>query len=366
MDEKIGKMVEVDHDEMKQLVMRKYETGVPTFVWGAPGIGKSDAVRQASNEIAKNKGMEVSERFEDKDKFRMIDQRLAQMDPADIKGIPRLEGESTNWSKPDWFPTEGSGVIFFDELNLAPPVVQAAAYQVILDKRLGQYRLPEGFSVVAAGNRTKDRANTFEMPQPLLNRFSHMKLNPPSVQKWTNWAVDHDVDARIITFINDRKEMLFKFNPDDKTKAFPTPRSVTMVSQDVKGIDTENSRLIKKLAASSCGSGWASEFVSFLKLQEQVDLDNIINNPDSADLPTRADLCYAVSSGISEYHLGKDTQKSLKVAATVANRMQPEFGTLLLRMIKQRTDDFAKKIRKLSIWNEIAKKYRKYLLNDGN
>lgn len=359
-------MVEIDHDELDEMIVRKYETRTPLFVWGAPGIGKSDQVRVAAKRIADRRNMKITEDPEESDKFRIIDKRLAQMDASEIKGLPNLDGKKTIWTKPSWFPTEGSGIIFFDELNLAPPIVQAAAYEIILDRRLGEYKLPDGFIVVGCGNRAEDRANTFEMPKPLLNRFTHVQLRPPSIDRWTTWALDHDVDSRIVTFLQERPGMLFKFDASDRSKSFPTPRSVSMAASEIKGIPTEgNLSTIKRYVGSAVGLGWASEFTSWLKLQEKVNMKQILKNPLKAELPNRADLCYAVCSGVVEYYDTKSPKQGIKVAAQLATRMDAEYGTLMLRMIKKKDEKtFIKEVQKLKEWPQLAKEYRKYLISE--
>jgi len=362
MEKKAESLIEVNHSELINMVEKKYESQLPFFIWGAPGIGKSDVVRQAAKELAEKKGMCYSEDPKDTECFRVIDKRLAQMDASDIKGIPTVEDRKTHWTKPSWFPTEGSGILFFDELNLAAPIVQAAAYEIILDRRLGEYKLPEGWTVVSAGNRAKDRAHTFEMPKPLLNRFTHVTLGPPNVEQWTDWAIDNEVDPRIITYINQRPGQLHKFNPDLGSKAFPTPRSVAMAATEIEGIESEKYNKIQKLAATAVGPGWASEFTSWLKLREEIDINYIIENPTTADIPSRADLCYSIVSGVAERWDVMGHKETIKVAAQLSNRLQPEYGALLLRMLKKKDKKkFMKTIRKLDCWKEIASKYAKFM-----
>uniref|UniRef100_UPI0025DB766D AAA family ATPase n=1 Tax=Sulfuricurvum sp. TaxID=2025608 RepID=UPI0025DB766D len=103
---------------------------IPTFLWGAPGIGKSSIIKQ----IARESGIEC------------IDLRLSLMDPTDLKGIPFYEKDSHSalWAPPSFLPREGRGILFLDELNSAAPAVQASAYQLILDRKVGEYTLPEG------------------------------------------------------------------------------------------------------------------------------------------------------------------------------------------------------------------------------
>ena len=133
-------------------------------MWGAPGIGKSDIVKQ----IADSQDREV------------IDIRLPLWEPTDIKGIPYYNSQENNmvWASPAELPTDpkSNAIVFLDELNSAAPAVQAAAYQLILNRRVGQYHLPEGVSIVAAGNRDSDKGVTFRMPAPLANRFVHLEM----------------------------------------------------------------------------------------------------------------------------------------------------------------------------------------------
>ena len=162
------------------------EQKVPTFLWGAPGIGKSSIVKQIAKE--KNIGF--------------IDLRLALMDPTDLKGIPFYEKDSHTalWAPPAFLPREGEGILFLDELNTAAPSVQASAYQLILDRRVGEYELPDGWAIVSAGNREGDRGVTYRMPAPLANRFVHFEMDV-DVDDWRFWAYKIELDERIISYI---------------------------------------------------------------------------------------------------------------------------------------------------------------------
>ena len=127
----------------------------PVFLWGPPGVGKSRLVA----DVARRQGR------------KLYDLRAVLLDPVDLRGLPRISDEGiTSWCVPEFLPhpqdTE-EGILFLDELNAAPPLVQAACYQLILDRRVGQYRLPDGWAVVAAGNRESDRAVTYRMPSAL-------------------------------------------------------------------------------------------------------------------------------------------------------------------------------------------------------
>ena len=158
------------------------------FIWGSPGIGKSDLVKTLA----------------DKTSRELVDIRLSTIDPVDLRGLPTIDGNSslTKWLPPDFLPqnTTKPGILFLDEINVAPPSVQAAAYQLILDRKLGDYKVPENWIIIAAGNRIGDRSVTFRLPTALSNRFTHFELDP-SLEDWTEWAWQNEIDPYIISFL---------------------------------------------------------------------------------------------------------------------------------------------------------------------
>ncbi|WP_407276178.1 AAA family ATPase [Halothiobacillus sp. DCM-1] len=194
------------------------ESAVPIMIWGAPGIGKSAIVRQAAAAC----GVPV------------IDLRLSQLEPTDLRGIPVHEQGRVRWVPPDELPQaerDGArGVLFLDEINAAPPPVAASAYQLILDRRLGAYALPPGWILVAAGNRLSDHGITFVMPAPLANRFMHLSL-VVAVEQWLDWAQSAGIDQRIQAFVRAEPQWLSVFPADADTVAFPSPRSWAFASR---------------------------------------------------------------------------------------------------------------------------------------
>lgn len=175
--------IKVTHAELEQVIVKYYQAKRALFIWGTMGIGKSWIVRDAARKIAKQMKKKFTEdlaHINDENYFLVIDVRLSQCDPSDLRGIPVWEKEkaATQWLPPSTFPRKGYGIILFDELNLAPPLVQASAYQFILDRSLGEYVVPEGYSVIAAGNRLEDRAiqDSYYSP-PLINRLDHVVLS---------------------------------------------------------------------------------------------------------------------------------------------------------------------------------------------
>ena len=121
---------------------------VPVHIWGAPGGGKSEIVR----DLAAAQGCEF------------IDLRAVLLDPVDLRGLPCIDGDTTRWLVPNFLPREGKGILFLDELTSAPQMVQAACYQLVLDRRLGDYVLPDGWDIMAAGNPPSERGVHFAMP----------------------------------------------------------------------------------------------------------------------------------------------------------------------------------------------------------
>ncbi|MGD2138303.1 MAG: MoxR family ATPase, partial [Gammaproteobacteria bacterium] len=184
----------------------------PVMLWGPPGVGKSQMVAQ----VAADHGMPV------------IDIRLSQMEPSDLRGIPfRVDGQ-VEWAVPSMLP-DGmrhgpQGILFLDEITSVPPSVSAAAYQLILDRRLGAYEVPPGWAIFAAGNRQGDRGVTYTMPAPLANRFSHFDVDV-NLDDWVAWAYANGIDERLIAFLRFRPDLLFEFDPAHNPVAFPSPRS---------------------------------------------------------------------------------------------------------------------------------------------
>lgn len=175
--------IKVTHAQLEAVIIKYYEAKRALFCWGTMGIGKSWIVRDAARKIAKAMDKKFTEdlsHINDEDYFVVVDVRLSQCDPSDLRGIPVWDKgkNATVWLPPSTFPRSGYGIILFDELNLAPPLVQASAYQFILDRSLGEYVVPEGYSVIAAGNRLEDRASLLELvgSPPIMNRFTHVEL----------------------------------------------------------------------------------------------------------------------------------------------------------------------------------------------
>ena len=180
--------------------------------------------------------------------MQFVDLRLSLMDPTDLKGIPFYDKHehSAVWAPPSVLPRDGEGILFLDELNSAPPAVQASAYQLILDRKVGEYELPEGWAIVAAGNRESDRGVVYRMPSPLANRFVHLEMDV-DVDDYKSWAYTSGIDERIIAYIGYKNENLFTFDATKNEKSFATPRSWEFVDKLMK------SAIDEKLLLNSIG-----------------------------------------------------------------------------------------------------------------
>ena len=242
--------------EIRQVLEREYrgvEQGLhaPVMLWGPPGIGKSQIVAQ----VAQHAGVPL------------IDLRLAQLEPSDLRGIPFRAGEHVEWSVPAMLPDcerHGErGILFLDEINAAVPTVSAAAYQLILDRRLGEYRVPDGWAIFAAGNRLGDRGVTYAMPSPLANRFTHFEVEV-SLDDWQAWAESQGIDERIRRFLATRRDLLLDFDPHGEAHAFPSPRTWEFADRALKKFGDQPAPILSRTLAGCVGEPAAGAFMRFL------------------------------------------------------------------------------------------------------
>jgi len=256
----------------------------PVMVWGPPGVGKSQMIAQ----IAERHGVQV------------IDIRLSQMEPSDLRGIPFRVQELVEWAVPAILPDAGRhgdfGILFLDEITSAPPSVSAAAYQLILDRRLGAYQVPGGWAIFAAGNRQGDRGVTYTMPAPLANRFSHFELEV-NLDDWVSWAYAHGIDDRLIAFLRFRPELLFDFDPSHNPVAFPSPRSWEFAHRALQKFGDSPELLVGALQAC-VGPAAGIELGAFVdNLDKLPDIDAIVRG-ESVPVPEETDLQYAVACAL--------------------------------------------------------------------
>jgi hypothetical protein len=256
----------------------------PVMLWGPPGVGKSQMVA----DIATRHSVPV------------IDIRLSQMEPSDLRGIPFRVGEHVEWAIPAILPDADrhgpAGILFLDEITSAPPAVSAAAYQLILDRRLGEYVVPEHWAIFAAGNRQGDRGVTYSMPAPLANRFSHFEVET-HMDDWVAWAYQHRIDERVIAFLRFRPELLFDFDPAHNPVAFPSPRSWEFAHRGLKKFE-DHPELLQGTLQACVGPAAGIELTAFVNSLDQMpDLDAIAAG-EPVPVPKEIDLQYAVAAAL--------------------------------------------------------------------
>ena len=290
----------------------------PGFLWGPPGVGKSDLMAL----VAKDAGVELR------------DVRLSLMDPIDLKGFPVVNGtkKQMSWLPADFLPTKGEGILFLDEMNSAPQATQAAGYQLILNRRIGEYELPKGWSVMAAGNRSGDRSIVHAQPSALANRFVHLDFEV-SAEDWGYWAMENDIHLDVRAFIRFRPNLLHDFKPSENPRAYPTPRSWAFVSNVYKSnlpVDQEH-----ELIKGTVGEGAATEFSAFTRvIKDLPTVDQILLDPEGTKMPENPACRFALATALDQ----KATTGNLARIMKYVERMPVEFQTVFVRSAIRRDD----------------------------
>ena len=261
----------------------------PTMCWGSPGCGKSSIVKRVADELG----------------IGFIDFRLSQREPVDLKGLP-VPNKETNTV--DWFPTsdlpsdkDSKGILLFDEITAADRSLQVAAYELILDRRLGKtYSLPDGWYIVACGNKTTDRAVSTTMSSALANRFLHVELTA-NLEDWTMWAQKNDIHPSVIGYLNYRPAVLFNMDDENLERGWPSPRSWERVSQMIYTFGSGDEVLLRKIIYGLVGNHAGVEFMEFFKNSIQFDsvLEMMTNPKAEIKIPQKLDQIYAFCSAVS-------------------------------------------------------------------
>jgi hypothetical protein len=296
-------------------------TNWPAFIWGPPGVGKSSVVRSVASAL----------------ELPVVDIRASLLDPTDLRGLPVAEAGRAVWYPPSFLPKEdeAAGLLFFDELNAAPPLVQASLYQLTLDRRVGEYRLPDGWRIVAAGNRSQDASVVFRMPAALANRFIHIDFEA-DYDDWRAWAIEAGIHPLVTGFLGVRRELLLDHRPGER--AFPTPRSWEMLSDAIArfGKPCEAQDLLVGIV----GEGAALEFLGYCdRALSEAKIRAIVKAPSKAALPKDLSGVYALTSHLAS----RGTEREIRAAAAaLLSRLDVEFAVLLARDMLRASAAFAR------------------------
>lgn len=326
-------------NKWREAVLHCLQANISVFTYGRSGIGKSYMYA----EMAPQANLDS-----------VVDIRLSIYDPSDLKGlpVPDVTAGFVRWLRDQLLPTDPDArvLVILDELNSADKMTQGMAYQLVLDRKLGDYELPKNCRIVAAGNRVADRGVVNQLAAPLRNRFAQFEL-VPSVDDWAAWATKNDVKPEIIAFQRWKQDQLHDFEPD--MTAFPSPRSIVMASDLMKTNPSADLEL--PLLESVCGRGWALEFVGFLRTWRQLpDLDDVIANPETADVPTEPSTLYAVAGALA----AKADHSNFSSICKYARRMGYEFATLLGLDVLARDETLANDVEWVALAVEMKNAVR--------
>jgi hypothetical protein len=340
----------------KRAIGKAIQKRRPVFLWGPPGIGKSDIVKQIGDDM----------------KREVIDVRLALWEPTDIKGIPYYNADQGKmvWAPPSELPTneDSTAIIFLDELNSAPPAVQAAAYQLILNRRVGAYELPKGVDVVAAGNREGDRGVTYRMPAPLANRFVHLEAKV-DFDDWQDWATLNKIHPEVVGYVGFAKQDLYDFDPKSASKSFATPRSWSFVSDLLEDDDTDQDTLTN-LIAGAIGDGLAVKFMAHRKIAGKLPKAGDILDGKVKDLQIKeVSAMYSLTVSLC-YELKDRAEKKAKgwddMSDNFLHYMMTNFPTELVVMgAKTALTNYNLPLdpQKMKSFDEFHKRFGKYVLS---
>ncbi len=299
------------------------EADMPVFIHGSPGIGKSYIV----NDIATKNGLEIR------------DIRLSQLDAVDLRGIPSIANGQTKWMPPIFLPTnaDSKGILFLDELNSAPLSVQTAIYQLILDRKIGEYSLPKGWRILCAGNKINDKGIVFKLPSPLINRMVHLVLEA-NYEDFKTWAIEASVHPFVVGFLGFRPDLLSTELPrnTEANPAFATPRAWTMLSTIL--YNSEDINKLSPIIYGCVGYGAGIEFSSFVKVYKTLPNIDAILAGESQSVPSEPSALYALCAAIIEKYRNLEEAESL---LGYSKYLPVEFAVMLIKDLIVKDEEIA-------------------------
>jgi hypothetical protein len=353
--------------QAKKALRKAFNKKRPAFLWGPPGIGKSEIVVEIANEWGNT---------------LVIDLRMAQMEPTDIRGIPFFNKDLgvMDWAPPIELPSEELAaqydhiILFLDEMNSAMPAVQAAGYQLILNGRVGKYVLPSNVVIVAAGNRDSDKGVTYRMPMPLANRFLHLEMRS-DFGSWQEWAILNDIHKDVIGYLSFAKQDLYDFDAKSSSRAFATPRTWTFVSELLEEDDCDVDTLYN-LVAGTVGEGLATKFMAHRKIASRMPNPSDILSGKVKELKVK-EISAMYSLTISMCYELKDALETQKVENKTFHEMCDNFFEYMMANFETELVVMGAKVAlktyklpiepsQLKNFDEFHKKYGKYIVEAGN
>ena len=289
------------------------------MLWGPPGVGKSQGVRQIANVIAEQTGKRVD----------ITDVRLLLFNPVDLRGIPTANADKTLavWLRPKIFQMDENpdviNILFLDEISAAPQSVQAAAYQITLDRTVGEHRLPDNCIVLAAGNRVTDRSVAYTMPKALANRLCHLEI-ASDTKSWHEWAVGAGINDAVLGFLDYNPSLLMGFDTAGDGLAFPTPRSWEMVSNILNHV-SDNVAGVIALISGCVGDAAAYEFLTWCEVYRKIPSVEAIFAGTASGVPSRPETLFALAARIASYAQKHHSKAEIKHALEYLSRIPVEF-----------------------------------------
>lgn len=337
----VGEMTELLTNAYEKLI----ENGIPfadfpsVMLWGPPGVGKSQGVKEIARTLEEHTGKRV----------KVTDVRLLLFNPIDLRGIPTANADKTLavWLKPQIFQMDESdqviNILFLDEISAAPQTVQAAAYQITLDRVVGEHKLPDNCIVIAAGNRVTDKSVAVKMPKALANRLCHFEIES-DFESWRAWAVQKQVNDKVIGFLSFRSDYLMGFDAKTDDLAFATPRSWEMVSNALNAISDDVDSLYP-IIAGLVGTGTAVEFRTWCNVYHKLPQIEDVFSGKASLVPKKPDELYAlVSSMVSYARKHFDDMDKLSHSIAYASKLPTDFALLLIRDYLAVDNDSKKKL----------------------
>ena len=324
------------------------------MLWGPPGIGKSQAIRQLAKRIEGETGKKVV----------VTDVRLLLFNPIDLRGIPTANADKTLavWLKPQIFhmdPDENVvNILFLDELSAAPQSVQAAAYQITLDRVVGEHKLPDNCIVIAAGNRTTDRSVAFKMPKALANRLMHIEVEG-NFSAWKAWAIQSGIHPKVVGFLSFRQNYLMCFDAASEELAFATPRSWELVSNILNYVSDDVDEVFPMISGI-VGSGMAVELRTWARVYDELPVIEDIFDGKNPSMPRGTDAMYALSAAMVAYAAEhREDMVRIEKSILYADRMPPDFSAMVMKDYMYIEKGYKEKLMRLPAFSRwLSKKGR--------